>query len=298
MRKVILKQTQSPGDILAFTRAVGDLKESYPDWMIDVRTPCSAIFENNPRLTPLEENDPDVEVFNIGYPEINRSGISGIHFTEAFIREVENQLKVSIKRTGMRPEIWISDLEKTWYNQVHCEFLWDGPFWVLNAGYKPDNELKKYHRWQSVVEKFNKEFNGKVKIVQVGEKAHNHPVLEGVLNLVGKTDIRQLIRLVFHAHGTVGPISFQMHLSGAFQQPAVVIAGGKEPIRWEMYPNHRYLAVNGALSCATWDGCWLGGSKLHCKKLKDGIPLCYELIKPQQIVDAIKLYYDGGMFDL
>ena len=31
-RKIILRQGQSPGDILTFTRALADLKESYPDY--------------------------------------------------------------------------------------------------------------------------------------------------------------------------------------------------------------------------------------------------------------------------
>ena len=99
MRKVILKQAQSPGDILVFTRALADLKKTYPDWKIDVRTPCSEIFENNPHLTPLKEEDESVEIFTIDYPEIHNSGWSGIHFTEGFVRSVEEKLKVKIKRT-------------------------------------------------------------------------------------------------------------------------------------------------------------------------------------------------------
>ena len=252
MRKIILKQGQSPGDILVFTRAVAELKETYPDWQIDVRSPAPEIFENNPRLTPLKEEDESVEIFTIGYPEVNNSGWSGIHFTEAFIRELEIQLRVPIRRTSMRPEIWISEEEQGWINQVKQEFSYKGKFWVINAGYKPDCFLKYYPYWQKVVDLLK----DKIQFVQVGEKSHIHPELKGVFNLVGKTDLRQLIRLVHRAEGTVGPISFQMHLSAAFQQPAVVVAGGKEPIRWEMYPNHRYLAVNGALKCAAWDGCW------------------------------------------
>jgi ADP-heptose:LPS heptosyltransferase len=293
-RKILLRNGQSPGDLLALTRGIADLKETYPDWEIDVRTPCMQIFENNPHLTPLTEGDEGVEIFDIDYPEIHNSGWSGIHFTEAFIRSLEDKLKVKIKRTGMRPEIWISDLEKTWINQVETEFGWKGKFWVINAGYKQDNELKHYHRWQEVAELFNKEFPD-LRLVQVGDAAHIHPELEGVLNLVGKTDPRQLIRLIWCSQGTIGPISYQMHLSGAFQQPAVVVAGGKEPVRWEMYPNHRYLAVNGCLKCAAWDGCWKGGKLNECSFLEGMVPKCFAMIEPYQVIDAVKAYYQGGM---
>jgi len=298
-RKIILRQRQSPGDILTFTRAVADLKESYPDYQIDVRTPCPEIWENNPRLTRLDESDSKVEIYDIGYDEINISGWHGLHFTDAFRHDVEKKLGVKIKKTSIRPELWISDEEKSWYNQVHCEFGWDGPYWVLNAGRKQDNELKQYHRYQEVVDLLNDYFKGRVQIVQIGNAAHIHPKLKGVLSLVGKTDLRQLIRLCYWAHGSIGPISLQMVISAAFQQPAVVIAGGKEGVRWHIYPHMRWLHTNGCIDCCAWDGCWLGGQKGQCRNLgKDGVPLCFRLISPEMIVEAVKMYYEGGILKM
>ena len=253
---------------------------------------------NNPRLTPLKEDDPEVEIYDITYDLINESGWRGLHFTDAFRYDLEKKLGVPIKKTGIRPELWISDQEKLWYNQVHCAFGWDGPFWLLNAGRKQDNELKQYHRWQEVVDLFNERFQGKVKLVQIGHAAHVHPKLEGVLDLVGKTDLRQLIRLGYWAEGTIGPISFQFVMSAAFNQPAVVVAGGKEGVRWQIYPHIQYLYVNGCLKCCEWDGCWLGGVKGKCKDLVEyrgeKVPRCFSLIEPYMIVDAVERYYKGG----
>jgi len=301
-RKIILRQGQSPGDILTFTRAVGDLKESYPNYKIDIRSPAPEIWMNNPRLTPLKEDDPEVEIFNITYDLINESGWRGLHFTDAFRYDLEKKLGVPIKKTGIRPELWISDEEKSWYNQVHCEFNDDCQFWVLNAGRKQDNILKQYHRWQEVVNLFNKYFKGKVKIVQIGHKDHIHPKLEGVLDLIGKTNLRQLIRLIYWADGTVGPISVQMVMSQAFEQAAVVVAGAKEGPRWQRNNWIRYITNVGALSCAKFDGCWKGGDKGSCENLvkidKDLVPKCFEMIKPYQIVDAIISYYEGGRLSI
>ena len=294
IRKIILRQGQSPGDILTFTRAVGDLKESYPDYQIDVRNPCSEIWENNPRLTPLKEDDPDVEIYTIGYDEIHECGWRQEHWTEAFRHDIEKKVGVPIKKTGILPELWISDLEKSWYNQVHCEFEWDGPFWILNAGRKQDNELKEYHRWQEVVDLFNNYFQDKVKLVQIGHSSHVHPKLKGVLDLVGKTDLRQLIRLGFHAHGSVGPLSFQFVMSAALKQAAVVVCGGKEDVRWHLYPHIKHLYSNGSLNCCEWGGCWKGGGIGKCLDLINGVPRCFSLIEPYMIVDAITSYYKGG----
>lgn len=297
-RKIILEQTQSPGDILSFTRSVIDFKLSFPEWEIDVRTPCPEIWENCPYLTPLNKKDPGVEIFEIGYPDINISGWNGLHYTDAFRNDIENQLKIKIKKTSFKPELWISDIEKTWINHAEVASGWKGPFWLLNAGCKSDNELKQYHRYQEVVDLLNDFFEDKTKIIQIGHKNHNHPSLNGVLNLVGKTDLRQLIRLAYWSEGLIGPLSFQFVLGAALEKPGVVIAGGKEGVNWHMYPNIRYLYTNGTIDCCSFDGCWLGGKKGECKNLVDNIPKCFTLIKPYMVADAVKMYYEGGMLSI
>jgi ADP-heptose:LPS heptosyltransferase len=296
MRKIILRQAQSPGDILAMTRAVVDLKESHPEIEIDVESPCPEIWENCPHLTKLDKKE--AEVFDIGYDSINESGWRGHHYTDAFRIEIESKLGLEIKKTGIYPELWISDEEKGWVNHVESEFGWDGAFWLINAGYKPDNELKKYHRWQEFTDLFNNYFNGAVRLVQIGHKSHNHAILKGAYNLIGKTDTRQLIRLAWWSHGTIGPLSFQFVIAAALKLPHVVLAGGKEGVRWHIYPNGRYLYTNGALKCCEADGCWKGGDNGKCiDVLPDNVPRCFALIEPQNILDAVTMYYKGGMLD-
>lgn len=302
-RKVILRNGQSPGDLMAWTSAIGDLAKSYPNYKIGIECPAMEIFENSPYITQLDRNDSEVEVFNIEYPEIHVSGWNGLHFADSWRHDMEKKLGIPIKKTGIKPDLWISDEEKGWWNQVHCEFNDDSQFWVLNAGRKQDNELKQYHRYQEVVDLFNAKFDGKIKLVQIGHQDHLHPELKGVLNLVGKTNLRQLIRLIYHADGTIGPISMQMVASQAFEQPAVVIAGAKEGPRWQRNNWIRFLTNVGTLPCAKFDGCWRGGSAQgQCESLvntdKGMVPKCFEMIKPYQIVDAMASYYEGGILKL
>lgn len=282
------------------TRAVADLKMTYPEYEIDVRSPCPEIWQHNPHLTKLEEKD--AEVFDIQYGRegqgIHQSGWKGQHWTDAYREEIEEQVGVTIIKTGIRPELYLSDEEKGWINQVETEFGWTGGFWLLNAGHKPDNQLKQYHRWQDFVTLFNRHFKGSIRLVQIGHKDHVHPELRGVYSLVGKTDLRQLIRLGWWAHGTVGPLSFQFVMAAAFNKPHVVVAGGKEGVRWHIYPNGRYIYTNGALKCCKWDGCWKGGKYGDCVDLVYGVPRCFYLIQPQTILDAVKIYYEGGMLGL
>ena len=144
---------------------------------------------------------------------------------------------------------------------------------------------------------------GEVQFIQVGQLEHSHKPLEGALDMRGKTDLRQLFRLSYHAEGAVSAVSLQMVVMAAFQKPCVVVSGGREPIRWQMYPNHRFLAVNGSIICAAYDGCWKS-KKQDCVNLVEvndsngfaaNVPLCMEMIRPEDIVRAIRLYYIGGV---
>lgn len=85
----------------------------------------------------------------------------------------------------------------------------------------------------------------------------------------------------------------QMVLAAAFQKPAVVIAGGKEPMHWQAYPHHRFLYTNGALSCAAYDGCWKSEYK-DCVNRVGTTPRCFSLIRPEDVAYAVEMYYLGG----
>ncbi len=65
MRRLILKNGYSPGDVVMLTAAVRDLHYWYPgQYLTDVRTHCPELWENNPYITPLDEGDPGVEVIH------------------------------------------------------------------------------------------------------------------------------------------------------------------------------------------------------------------------------------------
>ncbi len=192
-------------------------------------------------------------------------------------------------------------------------------FWIIMAGGKRDFTAKwwspKYY--QRVVD----HFKGRITFVQCGEKGHWHPPLKNVVSLIGKTDLRQFIRLIYHSVGVVSPVTFAMHAAvaieckhGMLNRPAVIIAGGREPSQWEKYPNHRFMETTGALKCCDNGGCW----KSRCQKVGDGdkkdteeelcmhpvrlkgkinVPKCMFMIKPEDVIRAIEMYYLGGVLE-
>jgi ADP-heptose:LPS heptosyltransferase len=314
MKKLILRNFLSPGDIVMLTAAVRDLHCSYPGkFQTDVRTPCGHLWENNPHITPLSEDDPAVEKIDCQYPLIHKSNKSPFHFIHGFMDFLNKKLNLKIEPTDFKGDIHLSDIEKTWFSQVREVVGKDIPFWVIVAGGKSDYTIKWWDqkRFQEVVDYFY----GKILFIQVGEKDHHHPALENVIDLRGQTDLRQLVRLVYHSQGVLSPVTLLMHLAAAVEvkggypktRPCVVVAGGREPSQWEAYPSHQFIHTVGALRCCDLGGCWKsrtvplgdGDEKDNpanlCEDVVGHLPRCMDIITSEEVIRRISLYFLGGV---
>ncbi|GEM_PF-1734745 len=313
-RKLRLHCGYSLGDIVMMTAAVRDLHRDYPGrFLTDVHTSCMEVWEHNPYLTPLDENDPEIEVIDCSYPLINRSNDAPYHCLHGFIEFLNEKLGLQIRPSEFHGDIHLSDEERAWFSQVHELTGTDLPFWILAAGGKYDIPIKWWdaRRYQQVVDYFR----GKIQFVQVGGFGHFHPALDGVIDLRGMTTIRELIRLVYHAQGVLCSVTALMHLAAAVEvkepklvhRPAVVVAGGREPAHWEAYPHHQFIHNNGALPCCRHGGCWkdrvipLGDGDERdqegrlCQDVVSGLPRCMDMITAAEVIRRIELYYEGGV---
>jgi len=298
------------------TAAVRDLHRCYPDqFQTDVRTLSPEIWENNPYITHLEESAKGVELIECSYPLIDRCNEEPYHCLHGFIDFLNARLGLSIKPTVFRGDIHISDLEKSWFSQVYEITKENIPFWLIVAGGKYDVTIKWWEpkRFQAVVD----HFRGKIQFVQVGELGHHHPRLDSVIDLRGKTNLRELIRLVYHSQGVLCPVTALMHLAAAVpakdelpaNRPCVVVAGAREPAHWEAYPGHQYINTNGMVRCSGTGGCWRDRTiPLHdsdqrdsaghlCVDLYQGLPRCMALITPKHVIERIEMHFEGGVLD-
>ncbi len=320
MKHIILKNNLSPGDILMLTAAVRDLHLTFPgEFQTDVRTSCSELWDNNPYLTPLADDDPEVTVVNCEYPLIHQSNQLPYHFIHAFRLFLSERLGKDIKPHAFRADVHLNEQEKQWISQVdEITGVAGTRFWIIVSGGKKDFTAKWWDpaRSQEVVD----HFRDRLMFVQcgAGEDWHVHPPLQNVIDLRGQTDLRQMVRLMYHADGVVCPVTMFMHLAAAVEtkpgrpknRPCVVVAGGREPSQWEAYPHHQYLHRNGCLPCCEDGGCWKsrvvplddGDEKddslcLYPVKTGSGavIPKCLEMVSAQNVIHAIEQYlkYDG-----
>jgi ADP-heptose:LPS heptosyltransferase len=325
--KLRIWQNQSPGDIIMLSAAIRDLQREYPTlFRIEMKTTCSDIWMNNKYITKFTANEPDVHNIRAGYTElINTSSTGAHHFIHGFRKNLEDVLGIPIKQGLFKGDIHLTQEERNRPSQVWTLLKKEVPYWIIDAGHKHDFTCKMWEhaRYQQVVDSFPD-----ITFVQVGRDAknHTHKPLTGqnVVNLVGKTSLREFMRVMYHAAGVITPVSMPMHMSAAIDmnpvygrkiRPCIVIAGGREANVWEQYTGHQFMHTCGQLPCCEGGGCWAS----RVEPLFDGdakdtrrmcqmpvqsasgqvIPECMNMITVSQICQQIRSYlnyyeYSGG----
>ena len=290
MKKIMFGCKYSPGDLLMLTVAIRDIHLNYPyKFETDVFSYYPEIFYNNPFITKLsKDNILHVNLDYGDYLKIMRR--EGFHFSDCFIKMFNDILDLNIKKTSEFPFISLTEEEKQ-ISYIFNKFKLKNKYWILSPGIKNDIPLKGYppDQYQKLVDFLIYDNNFNYDIVQVGHSNFINPRLKNVINLTGKTDnIRDFFSLIYHSQGTIGPVSFHMHLSAAMNKPSVIIAGGREEVNWEKYSNHIFLHSIGQFDCCKEFGCWKS-FPYECKNhVNDSIyPKCMSCISPETIVKSI-----------
>jgi ADP-heptose:LPS heptosyltransferase len=317
MERILLTHLRAPGDIVCMTACVRDLALTYPGkYEIHVSTSHQSIWDNNPYVASVNEA-------SLQYP-IRRHLVScrhgletadnvKLHYITAFHHNLETELGIQLPVRLPKGDLHLTEFERS-------TPLLDGPYWLLIAGGKTDMTTKIWSRakFQELVYKLR---DHGIECVQDGASGLGHiqPVLDGVTSFVGKTDLREAMRLIYHSQGVICPVTFAMHVAAAFDKRCIVIAGGREPWWWEAYMNssirqfgqtcapvrvpHRYLHTIGRLDCCAASGCWktkvVAGPTIESATactypMSDEhgqhIPRCLDLISTDAVVDAVLEY--------
>lgn len=300
-KEIVFHNRQRLGDILMFTTGIRDFKKTFPDIRVNVISTAGHIWDHNPNvdrtLIHTEQN-----IIKIGPGKLtNASNRLDWHFANAFRISIEDALNIHILQGESRPDIWFTEEE------FNAPRIINEPYWVIVISGEKGWGCKMYpfERWQEFINQ-----NKDTTFVQLGTNEDNPPRLQGqnVIDFVGKTQdkntgIRDLFKIFLNAEGSIGLVSFHMHLSGALYKPAIVIAGAREPVSFTRYQGHQYLATEGCLPCNTISACWhcnidtcpqlvINETKEHIGDRK--VPKCVDIIYPEDITKALNMYYLGG----
>ena len=312
MVKVILKSDHAPGDEVMLTGAVRDLVRGFAgQYQVDVRTRYPAIWFNNPWITEIPVGQEVDYVIPMHYPVFHKADKRGVHFVNGFQLYLQDCFGFQIPVRKFGGDIHLSDDEKLYRH----EKVGNEKYWVLIAGGKWDFTAKWWHpdNMQILVDECRK---SNITLVRLGGPDDWHPPLKGsnLIDLVGKTSLREAILTTYRAAGVICPVTFFMHLSAAMpmpngdERPCVVIAGGRETPAWEAYPTHRFLHNVGSYPCCRNHACWINRCQIppadkdhfprgnqtlcHLPVAVDDIavPACMADITPDMVMEAIHSY--------
>lgn len=298
-RKLILRLGYCPGDVVCATGAIESLARAYPGefslW-VDAGS-NQPILDHNPWLTRLDEGE-GVSVWDWHFPAIDRSNLEPISFLSAWTEDLGKALGIDLRLSVNRPYLYLSDREK------YGKRLVSSPYVVINAGSKGDFETKQipWETYQGVV----KALQGKIQFVQIGKSGDRHRKLEGVIDLVDKTDFRQLMVLVYHSSAAIGPTTFLCNLCAAFEKPYILCDSAREPVAWINYPNIISLVKRNSLPCCQGRGCWkskirdpYGTNDSCCERPywtgESWVSECSALITVGEIVSVFENLLSGGV---
>ena len=219
MRKLILRNFQSPGDIVMLTAAVRDLHRSYPgEFLTDVRTPCPELWAHNPHLTPLAEDDPGVETIDCHYPLIHRGEHDAVSLPSRF---------PGVSQRAPRPADPRHRLQGRHPHLRRGESL-------VRSGREDRAGRRSVTGCSCRAESSTSRSSGGITSA-ISRSSITSPAASSScrsakrriitrrcaasIDLRGQTSLRQLVRLMYHAQGAVSPVSLLMHLAAAVPTP-------------------------------------------------------------------------------
>lgn len=322
MKNVVLMCNRCAGDITVLTALVRDIHKCYPgEFKTDVRIHSRNrdLWQNNPYITPLDHNHKDVTAYQVSYKIINKANRRPIHFMEGMMNDFNEHFKVNVHPTAYKGDIHLSEGEKKSRGLIHEMLKEDVPYWIINAGCKSDmtNKLWEKERFNKLIKMFPEVYFVQTGALHEGKIKHFHEPLKGpnVIDLLGKTSMRDMVNLMYHACGVISGISFPVHLAAAvpmhpkykrYLRPCITLAGGRESTDWARYPGHAFIDKVGRLPCCSGGGCWMarveaypdGDDKRNGKLCRapvvtesgQKLPLCMDMIPVDEVAYHIRQY--------
>jgi ADP-heptose:LPS heptosyltransferase len=250
---LVLKYGNSLGDDLLCTIIANQLflngKKN-----IWVKTNYPELYYNNPYISRIVTNKnerffnyyisklsiPEVQPLYSNYNNLSDSDkIPDKHIIYKMCdsSRVQYPLKLS-------PFIFLTNKEK----KVGSKY--SGCIIIQSSGISSNNPMTTkewdYNKFNDLVSKLKNKFT----FVQIG--ANSDPLLNNVIDLRGKTNIRESASILFNAKLFIGLVGFLMHLSKAVNCKSVIIYGGREQPSQSGYIENENICTS--LECSP---CWI-----------------------------------------
>lgn len=285
-RKIILESWLMPGDLVVLTATLEAFAKHWPEFQFKIRSNHDDIFYNNPHVYNFADSEAE-QTIRLDIPKSMHNQWRDARYLDGFTEDIADKLDVKVKSVTTSPRLYPSQEELSAPRMIAGEYV------VINSGYKKDGESKNwgFDNWFAVTGWIRSKG---LAVVQVGGANDTHQLLTGAIDLRGKTSIRELFMLTYHATFGCGHESFLHHVAAAFDTPFICIASGIYPRTWAEYNTETYLSRQGGMDCCRSRGCgkWCISSCVHQEQLgSEIVPACMTRIKPAEVIAAIEQWY-------
>jgi ADP-heptose:LPS heptosyltransferase len=290
--RVLLKSNEAPGDMLVLTAAFEAIAKFHA-YKYTFKVQCCApeIFQHNPHCSEFARPD---RVIDVEHTPSWEADTRDARFISSYTEWLGDALGIKVRSAVTKPRIYLSPAELA-APRVIAE-----PYAVICSGYKPDGPLKNWGHgnWVAVSNWIQRQG---LKVVQVGLAHHVHQRLPGAIDMIGKTNTRELFLLAFHSVYGCGHESYLSHIYAAYARPFACLAAGLCSRTWAAYATEQYVTRQGTMGCCRTGGCGkhkLLGAEDGCvypdQVAGEGVPGCLARITPAEVIAAIEQWYAPG----
>ena len=287
-RKIYIRPLHWVGDNLIMTAAVENIVRT---GMFEVNVDpgnLKVIWEKSPLLNrKITRANAD---YTVRLHNRDRWRADCRHIIEGVTAEFAGFIGEKIPVICRKPQIWMD---------LPPERVIEEKYVIISTGWQSSAETKKWSQtyWQQLVDSLPE-----IKFVQTGQTKNHAVPLQGVVNMIDRTDLPQLAQLVRDAACVISPPSAVINLAGAFDVPHISLSGGREPAGLTTYPCGIPLSIIGQLSCCRRGGCrnnhFSGPDRCCTRPITidgDTVPTaqCMTMITPEMVKDALIKIIEG-----
>lgn len=215
------------GDGLMATPALAALRKKYPD--SEIRVLCNKNHE------PILRNNPDIDYFSVSPDEsaLNEEEVDilfdanygklkpSLNYDKHAAKIIGDLLDVEVE--DVTPKIILTKEEEEKAKKIVSKYK--NPVAIHITSKCSSNQEWSLKNWNKLIEKMKDHT-----FIQLG--LADEPLVEGAVDLRGKTSIREAIAVVKHCKFFVGVDSFLQHAAAAVRTKGIVLFGPSNPEIW------------------------------------------------------------------
>lgn len=284
MNKILFTTNNHLGDVLICTSVLSNIKRSFPNLRLGLKSEYNEVFENSDFFDPEINIDNYDKMMKIEYAPFSQKTASGGTCCEGFNRSINDRFFSPLGRgfdiIDKFPILNLTEEEKApapYYQ-----------YWVINANWQTCSETKAYPWYQEIVN-----LRPDIVFVQIGsqESRDVQQSLDNVVDLRGKTNIRELISLISKSKGVLGPVSSTTHIAQALNIPCIAINGNREPAALTKHPKTIHFHKDGGCGYTQKKSCLTFKTSKKTNKTCKAIveykgfkyPACMHNVSPESV---------------